>query len=1199
MPPRMDPQGEATAAAVFDFLCLYEEDEAAGRVRSLGEYLRRFPRHEVAVAEEFLRLQGGGGEAPAEAQAAEAGAGRMGPYRLLEELGKGGQGSVWVAEDTRIRRTVALKLLAGAFITDHRRARLRREAEALAALAHPGICPVLDADVEADAPWIAMPVLEGHDLGHALEAARSGGSAREGRGPVLLPRTRAELHGLLRFFEAAARAVHAAHEAGVVHRDLKPGNLFVHEEGRPVLLDFGLATDGSGLGETLTQSGDVFGTPAYMAPEQHDGRVGSVGPASDVFALGVTLHEALTGARPFTGTSLLEIQQGILHAPTPDPRAACPAAGEDLVAVLQVALEKDPARRYPTALALAEDLRRICDFEPVRARPAGPALRLRRWARRNPGIASGLAATFLVLSVALAVTLDLLAEVRAALDLSRGRALVGRVAELVPDRPAAAVGLALEALELAPGPAARSALLEPLLEDRLARTLRLPSGTKLLALVPVRAGDGEDWVTLDRDGRLRRSRPGGETVDLGPLPPGVVLGERTRLAVCGEVLLLADPVAGLLGIGAPGAVRSAGAPGAGPPPGALAFGPVLVEAAPSDLAALDADRCVVACADGRRVVVAARTGEVLEEWPRGAPGPVTVTGQPGALLALVEGPEAGDGGLERLGPAEAQGQERLAAPVRAACAVMGAPLWLDEGGRLCGVEGPLAGAPLADGGLRGLAAADGLVLAWSQERAFIGRALKDRLPTRSGESEPSGSSPLAWAEVDLAGAAPRSGSVAHGGGRAALQLADGSLLLLAPSGNVTGRARDFVRPAFLTWSLDGREVIAASAFEMAFAYAAHRPSGCFDVEASAAADAAFAPGGDFAWLLGEGEVSVVETPRGHAGWGSEAADSGTAPTAEPGALRWRRAIPATHLVSSEDGTRALAWGASGAWLLESGEGRVLASFEGTLAQAALDPGGAVLALVEPSGRVLVAREDASGRFGAPRALELPEPVELAEFGGGEELLLAQAQGPHAWLLGAGAEALTRLEVPSLDGQPGTRSLLRLDGALVLHGNDHHLRRLDSSGGSLAADGRRILRADWVRERGGVLVTARRGPAASLRVLREGQELRDADQPAVPHGSPLSSLDLSADGRFAVTSDAGGGVVLWSTEDGSVRVLLDGTPTAGGAAAWLDPSPGPLRWLMARGGRVSIVPADLEAVARTRPGRPLASWERGQFELDPR
>ncbi|MDA0947642.1 MAG: hypothetical protein O2799_03940, partial [Planctomycetota bacterium] len=321
--------------------------------------------------------------------------------------------------------------------------------------------------------------------------------------------------------------------------------------------------------------------------------------------------------------------------------------------------------------------------------------------------------------------------------------------------------------------------------------------------------------------------------------------------------------------------------------------------------------------------------------------------------------------------------------------------------------------------------------------------------------------------------------------------------------------------------------------------------------------------------------------------------------AEPGALRWRRATPATQLRLSDDGTRALVWGASGAWVLESAEGRILASWEGSLAEAALGPRGAQVVLVESGGRVLVLSEDASEGFGPPRALELPEPVELAAFGAGGELLLAQRQGQGAWLLGGGERIATRLEVPSLDGQPGTRSLLRLDGALVLHGNDHHLRRLDPSSGVLAAEGRRILRADWVRERGGVLVTARRGPAASLRVLREGQELRDADQPAVPHGAPLSALDLSADGRLAVTSDAGGGVALWSTEDGAVGVLLEGTPRAGGAAAWFDRSPGPLRWLMARGGRVSVVPADLEAVARSRPGRPLASWERGQFELDPR
>ena len=1161
----MEPHGEETAAAVFDFVCLYEEDEEEGRVRSLGEYLRRFPRHEVAVAEEFLRLQRGEGAAGESAGgtpvsgAPEVGGeepDRVGPYRLLEELGKGGQGSVWVAEDTRIRRTVALKLLSGAFVTDHRRGRLRREAEALAALAHPCICPVLDADVQADPPWIAMPVLEGHDLGHALEQARARGSAEggpaHGRGPVLLPSSRSELHGLLRFFEAAARAVHAAHEAGVVHRDLKPGNLFVHEEGRPVLLDFGLATDGSGLGEALTQSGDVFGTPAYMAPEQHDGRMGDVGARSDVFALGVTLYEALTGERPFQGESLFELQQAVLHAPVADPRPRCPVAGDDLVAVLRVALDKDPARRYPTALSLAEDLRRICDYEPVEARPAGPLLRLGRWARRNPGVASGLATTFAVLSVALVVTLDLLAEVRAALDLSRGRALVGRVAELVPDRPAAAVALGLEALELAPGPAARSALLEPLLEDRLTRTLRLPSGTMLRALEPVSLDGVEAWVTLDRAGVLRRGVPGGEVVELGPLPETFTSDGSRRLSACGPVVLVAHSIAGVVCIDLT--------------TGEVLGEPVLAGAGPIEVARLGASRCLLAGADGRRVVVDTSVGEAVEEWPRALPGDVVLVALPGGAAEL------GEEGLVRLGP---ERRTPVAAEALAVAASGERLLWLDGDGRLAGAAGP---SPAAEQELTGLAASQGAILAWSGTRAFLGTM---------GDA----ASAPTWTEVDLEGRAVAQGSVAPGGQHAALLLDDGSILLTAARGTTTGRARDFVRPALLRWSLDGTEVIAASGFELAFAYAAERPSGCYEVEADGRAglrDAAFAPSGAFAWTLdGEGRAAVVETPRARTAGGPEA-----------GARRWARATAGVALQPSADGQRALVWGESEAILLDADSGAELASWEGPLRSASLAPAGDRVALVGLDGRVrlggLVSEDVAT--------VALEQPVDMAEFGARGHLVLARRDASDAWCLEPGLATPRSFEVPSLDANPGTRQLLRVGEEVVLHGQDHHLRVLAPSASTLGTDARRVLRADWVLERGGVLLTARRGPAVSLRVMRAGQSLRDADQPSLPHASDLSALDLTVDGEFAVTGDDGGGVVLWSTATGEVLLGLDGggdweEDAARAAGAWLDPSPGPVRLLLSRGGRVCVVPADLERVAADRPGRSLASWERRQFELD--
>ncbi|HIG87182.1 MAG TPA: serine/threonine protein kinase, partial [Planctomycetes bacterium] len=261
----MDAHANEGAAALFDFLCLWEEDQEDGCDRSLAEYLARFPRQQAAVADEYLRLTRSATPAQAEEnqevdsipQAERVGDDRrqVGHYRILGELGAGGQGSVFLAEDQRIRRTVALKLLNGVFVSQAGRARLRREAEALGALAHPAICPVLEAEIEGEIPFLAMPVLKGHDLRQILTSK----DPLPPHCPHFKPRTRTELQGVLRFFETAARAMHAAHEAGVVHRDIKPGNIFVLTNGQPMLLDFGLAHDDSEEAETLTQAGDVFG----------------------------------------------------------------------------------------------------------------------------------------------------------------------------------------------------------------------------------------------------------------------------------------------------------------------------------------------------------------------------------------------------------------------------------------------------------------------------------------------------------------------------------------------------------------------------------------------------------------------------------------------------------------------------------------------------------------------------------------------------------------------------------------------------------------------------------------------------------------------------------------------------------------------------------------------------------------------------
>jgi hypothetical protein len=219
-------------------------------------------------------------------------------------------------------------------------------------------------------------------------------------------------------FERVARALHVAHEAGLVHRDIKPANIMVTPGGEPVLMDFGLALEESGR-SSLTATGAIMGTPAYVAPEVVDGKIGAVDRRTDVYSLGVSLHEALAGRPPFEAPTRSELYHRILSSEAEDARRLNPAVPSDLAVVVATAMAKEPDRRYQTALDLAEDLRRVLSHEPIRARPAGPLVRLHRWSRRNPGLAASLAALVVALAGGLGVSLDLLATSRGALALAR------------------------------------------------------------------------------------------------------------------------------------------------------------------------------------------------------------------------------------------------------------------------------------------------------------------------------------------------------------------------------------------------------------------------------------------------------------------------------------------------------------------------------------------------------------------------------------------------------------------------------------------------------------------------------------------------------------------------------------------------------------------------------------------------------------
>lgn len=461
--------------ALFEFTDRFLADAARGRVFGVEHYLALFPGHERALRAEYAEL--------ALAHAAPSHATlHVGPYRLVSELGRGGQARVWLAEHTRLGRKVALKVLGGTLVgaSHERRERFRREAELVARLEHPGICGVLDADLDAEPPWIAMRHVAGETLAAALERERAEHERAGGDAPC--PVRGAHLAERLHFVERVARALHAAHEAGVVHRDVKPGNIMLATDGAPVVLDFGLAFDEDG-GSALTRTGDVFGTPAYMAPEQLDGRTAD--RRTDVYALGVVLYEVVTLCRPFAAASSAALTRAIRTDLPPDARELNPALPRDLTVVLATALEKEPARRYATALELAEELRRVREFEPIVARPVGLAGRLVRWSRRHPAVAAATGGSILVLSLALAAALLFIQELRdqrnaktralvekdAALALYEGawfRDLAAARAEVSPPE---ALRLALAAAERDPGLASNRALLTSLADHYELATL--------------------------------------------------------------------------------------------------------------------------------------------------------------------------------------------------------------------------------------------------------------------------------------------------------------------------------------------------------------------------------------------------------------------------------------------------------------------------------------------------------------------------------------------------------------------------------------------------------------------------------------------------------------------------------------------------------------------------------------------------------
>ena len=308
----------------------------------------------------------------------------FGDYELLEVIGRGGQGVVYRARQKSLNRTIALKVIGlGHWASDAHLKRFRREAEAVASLDHSGIVPIYEVGEHDGSCYFSMKLVEGGQLDEVAK-----------REPL-------PVRQAVELIAKVARTVHYAHEHGILHRDIKPGNILLDGKGEPHLTDFGLAR----LVETestVTRTLEVLGTPSYMAPEQAVGNNEALSSVTDVYGLGAVLYQLLTGHPPFAGGTTYETIKLLLDTEPRQPRLWNSKIDRDLSTICLKCLEKDPQRRYTSALALAEDLEHWLKHEPIRARRTGVFTRGRKWARRNPSIAV-MAAMLLALAVPLTV----------------------------------------------------------------------------------------------------------------------------------------------------------------------------------------------------------------------------------------------------------------------------------------------------------------------------------------------------------------------------------------------------------------------------------------------------------------------------------------------------------------------------------------------------------------------------------------------------------------------------------------------------------------------------------------------------------------------------------------------------------------------------------------------------------------------------
>ena len=421
--PSLQESGESAVELIYGEFLLREE---LGESPQLEEFHWRFPRF-AARLQKQLDLHGAllsldsTPETLLGTDAADGDPdmpGDPGPKRfiapgftVLGELGRGGMGAVYKAWQVRLKRVVAVKVIrADAYADSGAAARFQAEAEAAARLQHPNIVPVFE-------------VGEHEGMGYlVLEYEAGGGLDRRLAGLLQDPNDSACM------IETLARAIHYAHQNGIVHRDLKPANVLLTEDGIPKISDFGLAKLLE-RDDRLTQVGDILGTPSYMAPEQIRGSSDGITPATDVYALGAILYEMLTGRPPFKGTTPLSTMEQVSSIEPLSPAKLQRHTPRDLDIICLKCLQKEPRRRYATALELADDLRRFLDRQPILARQTPTWERAWKWARRRPSAATALLSILLAIMLLLGGALYHNARLRVAVRTAQAAEQASRTNE--------------------------------------------------------------------------------------------------------------------------------------------------------------------------------------------------------------------------------------------------------------------------------------------------------------------------------------------------------------------------------------------------------------------------------------------------------------------------------------------------------------------------------------------------------------------------------------------------------------------------------------------------------------------------------------------------------------------------------------------------------------------------------------------------